>query len=623
MPRKKPERNKNPTAPLGDAVLDPDIRAEPEQQPLSEREKALKKRAYELFDHFYDELRPEREEMYDARKMRQLRQDQKSPTAPASNTLNSCIDNAIADQVDNMPEARMAPEREETAASAEELTDVVSYVLYHAGWPGKYQKIMEDTIVTGTGVAQVFWDDELEDGEGMVSVCMWHPEDFYPDPRYENLQDGRGCFKVTRTTVAWVEEHYPDAKGYVSADRYAADYEIQPNVPDGDQETTLLEFWYKRYDARRKRTHVHMALLAGRALLFSSETGYGAENKDEYKEGVYAHGQYPFAMFKYRDVFRKPFGTGMIHDYRETQHAIDRCLKYIDDNARQSSVQRHFIRRGSGINPEDIADYRKAIIEWDGADIREVLQTVQANPLNGQVYQIMQYMVDTMKQDSGQNQFSRGEGGLGVTAASAIQSLIEAGGKLTRWHTEQFKDAFREMVEQIIWVLSEYMSEGRKLRIVGGWDNTENMLDRFIELSAPRAEGDALKKPAYSVRVQVQKNNPLQNQAHNEFVQQVTQVCAQYGQPLAPEVVIRLMRDVPNKTAILKAVTENGTMHTQMQQMQAQIEQLTQQLAAKQAVIDADARAMGTPSIAAGMGEAPDYTAMLEQGTPETGKENI
>ena len=616
MPRKKPERNKNPTVPLGDAIVDINARADPEAQPLSDREKELVRRAYALFDHFYDKLREEHEEMYDARRMRQLKQEQQSRTSPPSNTLNSCIDNAIADQVDNMPEARMAPEREETAQSAEELTDVVSYVLYHAGWPGQYQKIMEDTVVTGTGIAQVFWDDDLEDGEGMVSVSMWHPEDFYPDPRYENLQDGRGCFKVTRTTVAWIEEHYPDAKGYVGGDAYNTDYEPQPDVPDGDIETTLLEFWYKRYDAAKRKTRVHMALLAGRALLFSSETGFGAEKKDEYKEGVYAHGQYPFVMFKYRDVFRKPFGTGMIHDYRETQYAIDRCLKFIDDNARQSSKQKHFVRRGSGINIDDIANYDKEIIEWDGSDIREVLQTVQANPLNGQVYQIMQYMVDTMKQDSGQNQFSRGEGGLGVTAASAIQSLIEAGGKLTRWHTEQFKDAFREMIEQVVWVLSEYMVAGRKLRIVGGWDNTENMDGKFIELYAADYEGDKLKKPAYSVRVQVQKNNPLQNQAHNEFVQQVAQVCAQYGTPLPPDVVIRLMRDVPNKTAILKAVTQNGTMHQQLQQMQAQIQQMQQQIAGQQAVIESDAKALGTPSIAQGTPGTPDYSQMLAQQEP-------
>ena len=429
---------------------------------------------------------------------------------------------------------------------------------------------------------------------------------------YEDIQDGLGVFMATQTTVAWVEEHYPYVRGYVQGSQRGVQFEVSPtDAPDGDVRTTVLEFWYKRYDAKKRKNRVHMAQLAGGALLFSTETGYGIEGgRDEYREGVYAHGQYPFTLFRYRDVFRKPFGTGIIHDYKDTQHAIDRYQKYIDDNARESAIQRHFIRRGSGVNPEDLTNYGKRVIEWEGADIREVIHTIQASPLNNQVFQTMQYLVDTMKQDSGQNQFNRGEGGLGVTAASAIQSLIEAGGKITRWHTETFKDSFREMVEQVIWVLSEYMPADRKLRIVGGWDNTENMEGRFIELTAPKYEGDEMLRPAYFVRVQVQKNNPLQNQAHNEFVQNVAQVCAQFGNPLPPEIVVRLMRDVPNKTAILKAINESGTMHQQLAQLQAQLEDAQNQIAGRDAVIESQNRALGTPSIAQG---ATDYGLLTEQ----------
>lgn len=547
-------------------------------QPISAQERRLLKRGYELFDFFSDRLREEHEQMRQARMMRQRKQTERSLTAPGSNTLNSCVDNMIADQTDNMPEAKMVPEREETAKSAEEMSDVVSFVLYHAGWPGKYQMLMEDTVVTGTGVAEVFWDDDMEDGAGMVNVIAWHPEDFYPDPMYENIQDGRGCFKVTHTTVAWVEEHYPQARGYVVEDVYAnQDEETQFDAPDGDAKTTLIEFWYKRYDAKKRRTHVHMAQFAGRALLYSTETGFGVPGgKETYREGVYAHGQYPFTMFKYRDVWRRPFGTGLIHDYRETQNAIDRYAKYIDDNARESSIQRHFVRRGSGIRVEDVADLRKTIIEWEGSDIREVMQTVQAQPLNGQVYQMMQYLADTMKQDCGQNQFARGEGGLSVTAGTAIHALQEAGNKITRWHTERFKDAFREMIEQILWVLSEYLEPGRKIRIVGGWDSTGNMRERIIELVAPAAEGDALPRPAYTVRVQVQRNNPSQIQADNEFLMQVVQICAQYGTPLPPEAVIRLMEGYRTKSSILKAVDENSQTQQRLAEMQAQLEALGQ-----------------------------------------------
>lgn len=590
------------------------------EQPLTQEQRALVERGYALFRFFYDRHRKEHQEMHEARLIRQLRQDGRAQTAPQSTALSSSIDNVIADQIDNMPEAMLVPEREETARSAEEMTDIVGYVMYQAGWPGKYQKLMEDAAVVGTGIAEVFWDEDADDGEGMVNVQVWHPEDFYPDPQYENIQDGRAVFKATHTTVAWVEEHYPEARGYVNEDEYTRQGEQAAiEAPEGDKKVTLIEYWYKRYDAKKRRYRVHMAQLAGGALLYSTETDYGVEREGEYKEGVYAHGQYPFTFYKYRDVYGRPFGTGLVHDYKDTQNAIDRYQKYIDDNARQSSVQRTYIRKNCGVNAEDVADLSKTIIEWDGNDIREVMQTTQATPLNGQVYQMMVYLSDSMKQDSGQNQFTRGEGGLGVTAATAIQALQEAGGKITRWHTEQFKDAFREMIEQVLWVLSEYMEPGRKMRIVGGWDSSGNMQDRLVELIAPRAEGDKLPKPAYNVRVQVQKNNPLALQAFNELLTQAAQVCAQYGEPLPPETFIRLLQGYPNKSSVLKAVEANSKQKQQMQQMQAQLEQMQGELAQQRKANASYKKALQTPGGGAAQAQqSPDYAGTFEQSGGET-----
>ena len=203
---------------------------------------------------------------------------------------------------------------------------------------------------------------------------------------------------------------------------------------------------------------------------------------------------------------------------------------------------------------------------------------MQAQPLSGQVYEMMTYLADSMKQDCGQNQFTRGEAGLGVTAASAIEALQNAGNKITRWHTEIFKDAFREMVEQIIWVLSEYLEPGRTLRIVGGWDSTGRMLDRLVTLIAPGAEGAGLMRPAYAVRVQVQKNNPLQIQADNEFLQQVVEVCAKAGQPMPPETVVRLMEGYRTKNSVLAALEENSRTAQLIAQLQAENEALRREV---------------------------------------------
>ena len=605
--------------PAGDIrLLEQDIA--PESQPLTEEGKQLVLRAYELFEDFRQKLVDDHSEMQDARLTYELRQAERAMHAPQSSTLLSCIDNVVADQLDNMPEAKMLPEREDTANAAEEIADIVAYILYHADWPKRYRHIVEDAVVTGTGIAQVFWDDDLEDGEGMVNVSSIHPEDFYPDPAYEDIQDGRGIFVATRVTVAWVMEHYPEAGPYVEPDQSTVTNEyVDPRYQNelGDASTILLEFWYRKYDAKKRKYRVHKAILAGHALLYSTELSFGGPSKDEYRQGVYAHGQYPFVMYKYRDVFRKPFGTGMVHDYREQQDAIDRYLKYIDDNARASAKPKTYVRKSAGINTEDIADYSKDYVEFEGSDIRAVMQTVQADPLNGQVYQIMNYLVDTMKQDCGQNQFTRGEGGLGVTAASAIQALQEAGSKITRMRTESFKESFKMMVEQIIWVMSEYLTADRKFMIVGGWDSTGNMQQRLIQLLAPPMEGDELKKPAYAVQVQVQKRNPLQIQVDNEFLSQCAQICAQAGSPLPPEAVIGLMEGYRTKSSVLKVVQQNSIVQQQIQQLTVQVEQLTQELETKNKIIENDSKVMGTPSIMQrlqeqGMGQQPNYEGLTD-----------
>ena len=98
------------------------------EQPMSAKERELLRRGYALFEHFHEQLREEHEEMRAAREMRALRQDERSRTSPTMSTLNSCVDNVVADQIDNMPQAMMIPEREETMQSAEEMTDGGGYV---------------------------------------------------------------------------------------------------------------------------------------------------------------------------------------------------------------------------------------------------------------------------------------------------------------------------------------------------------------------------------------------------------------------------------------------------------------------------------------------------------------
>ena len=105
----------------------------------------------------------------------------------------------------------------------------------------------------------------------------------------------------------------PQAKGYVAGDRYARADEDDAQTPEGDTRGDAAGILMKKYDAQAKKTRVHMAQVAGAGA--AVQHGDGLRRGEQIPEGLYAHGEYPFVLYKYRDAWREPFGTGLIYDY--------------------------------------------------------------------------------------------------------------------------------------------------------------------------------------------------------------------------------------------------------------------------------------------------------------------
>ena len=582
-----------------------------EEQPLTEREREIVRRGRKLFRIFWNEGMERRAEYRKFRDIRRLKDDElQNQTAPRINVLNSTIDTIIADQMDNPLEAVMIPEREETVRDAEIMTDVVRYCLDRCAWDAEYEKIMEDVAVLGTAYAEVSWDEEAEGGSGLAVARHVRTETVYTDPAYADIQDGRAAFKCVWTTREWVEEHFPECAKYDLHDEYTAEGDGQKFRIDAqdDEPVMVMDYWYRRYNRELKRYETHLAKMCGRTLLYLSE------REDDKKDGVYGHGMYPFAVFTYRKDPEKPGGRGLMDDYADQWRAICRYSKYIDDNARLTSRPRYMYREGD--NVEDLADVTRDLIPVQNLN-EEHLRRIETPSLNGSTFTYMQFLIETMKQDSGQNQFTRGEGGMGITAASAIQALQEAGGKTARMHTAGYKETFRKMIEQMIWVLSDYLDERRVLLVTGGEEQQELRQVELRPVGGEARQNGRIPKPPYVARVQVQKKNPLQIQADNQFVLQMAEISGQAGRPMAPTAVLRLLRGVNGKGEIMRALEEADAVMQQMQQLQAQVEQMTEQLkqeterAALQKRVIAEQNAKLTEQRTPSQTNAPGYS-MLE-----------
>ena len=253
---------------------------------------------------------------------------------------------------------------------------------------------------------------------------------------------------------------------------------------------------------------------------------------------------------------------------------VNRYASYIDMNLRMASKGRLLVDRNAGIDKNALLDWETDVVEGDRIDA-SALQWMQTVPFTGAVTQQMLQLQTDIKQDSGQNQFTRGETAGGVTAASAISALQEAGGKITRLRTNVLNQGFKNIVEQVMWLISQYYDKNRVMYVTGKQEGTSGQ--REVKADPARLfgkqKGKHLPPPPYTVQVQVQRRNPLRQQAQNELFMQAYSMSAQAGQYFPLSALFELLH-VDGKERILPVLRENEVIQQQMAQMQAQLEQM-------------------------------------------------
>ncbi|MDO4355813.1 MAG: hypothetical protein Q4E13_04805 [Clostridia bacterium] len=490
-------------------------------------------------------------------------------------TLKSTVVNAIADQMDNMPEALVLPERLELNDVADELTDVMRFILAQNDYEQVHRRRVEDLFVTGTAILQVAWDPDMDGGHGNIAVIRWPVENFLWDPASADLDGARALFKVSWHPLSWFSAHYGEQGAKVHGEDHDYDEVGRPDAQEDsaadEEKALLLEYWYRTYDRQRRRYAVHCAHIAGGVLL-------------EHRQDVFGHGQYPFIVNTYSAIEGMPVGEGMVQELAPMMRYVNRYAHYIDENLRMASKARMLVSESAQVDLAALTDWQNDVITGKRID-EDSVRWLQSRPFGATAAQQMLQMQTDMKQDSGQNQFTRGEIAGGVTAASAISALQEAGGKMTRLYTAVLNYGFRQMAVQILWLVNQFYGEER-VRLITGRDGVareiqisanhlmgrdlpprlppeveqrlyELPLEQQVEVvrhTAPQP-GGVLPPPPYSVQVQVQKRNPLRVQAQNELMIQAFHMAAEAGQPFGTDVLFEMM-NVDGKEQILAALRQ-------------------------------------------------------------------
>ena len=548
-----------------------------EEQVLSEEDQELLDLIYSRLDIFEQQNKPYHDKARDCRKIMHMDDPYQDDIKTIKNnnkrtlqlqTLKSTLNNVVADQMLSMPEAKLVPETPDMQEAADDLQDMVHYVVYCANnFEHTHYRRCEDFYGTGTAVTETAWDQDMNYGKGEIALIRWPIEAFLWDPTVENIQDARAVMKASWHPLSFFRAHWPDEGRFVQADENTHNNvglpdEQESSHQDDEKRALLIEYWWREYNAKTRRYTINVAYAAGHALLDKTLD-------------VYDHGKYPFTIDVHDTIEGALPGAGLVEELAPMMRYINRYAAYCDMNARKSSKGRLLVRRSAGIDKEALTDWENDIIEGDSIQPDSIVW-MQNQPFNGTITQLLTMMQSDLKADSGANQFTRGETTGGIVSGKAINSLIQAGGKIASMRTENLKYGFKDMVEQIIWLMSQFYEDDRIMMITGR--KTPIKVDSK-KLFGKKSKG--VNPPPYTVQIEVSSRDPQRIANQNQMFMEAFTMSAQ-AQQLFPLSSLFRMLNLDGKDKILPVIEANEHYMEQMQMLQQQLQQAQEQMAMMQ-----------------------------------------
>ena len=191
--------------------------------------------------------------------------------------------------------------------------------------------------------------------------------------------------------------------------------------------------------------------------------------------GFYDHGKYPVVFDTLFVTENSPAGFGYVDVMKGCQTTIDKISVALERNALMGETPRFFISDSAGINEEEYADWSRPFIHTTGRIDDQTLKQVSIDNISANVLEFLNFKVNELKETSGNRDFVQGATNYGVTAASAILALQEAGNNLSR---DMIKSAFRaysNICYLILELVRQFYTEPRSFRITG-----KGGADRYI-----------------------------------------------------------------------------------------------------------------------------------------------
>ena len=491
---------------------------------------------------------------------------------PTSAWLFNSIANKHADAMDNYPEPSVLPRAMDDDEVSKQLSSILPVVLEQNDYEQVYSDAWWYKLKTGTGVKGVFWNQRKNNGLGDIDIRKLDILNLFWEPGITDIQKSRNVFHVELVDTDLLQQRFPNVK--IQGGEQGLD--IGKYVYDDDVDTSeksIVVDWYYKLELDGREI-VHLCKYVNDTVLYASE------NDPELAEsGYYDHGQYPFVFDTLFVEEGTPAGFGYIDIMKDPQLYIDKMGQAIMTNAILASKKRWFIRQDGAVNEEEFADTSKPFIHVSTNLGEDSLREWDTKPLPETYVNMMQQKIDELKETSGNRDFSQGATSSGVTAASAIAALQEAGSKLSRDMLKSTYRAFTRECYLVIELMRQFYDAPRCFRITGEQGYRFEQFDN----SGLRAQSQGIefgvdlgfRKPEFDIKVTAAKKSAYSRLAQNEMALQFFGLGFFNPQMSDQALACLSMMDIEGKDKLMERIQANGTMYQMIQQLQQQLLQLS------------------------------------------------
>ena len=466
-----------------------------------------------------------------------------------------------ADMIESYPEPAVLPREEMDTETAKTLTSILPVVLEQNGYDEVYDDLAWDKNKIGTAVTAVYWDASKHNGLGDISICQADILNLFWEPGVTDLQKSQNVFYVQTYDKRELVGKYPQLEGKnLDGPLTLARYEYEDSIDLTDK--ALVVDWYYRTEQNGRRT-LHYCKYVNDQVLYASE-----DDPDAAETGWYQDGDYPFvidALFPGKGTIA---GKGYIDIGKGAQESIDLLDQACVMNALAGAIPRYMSTNDSGVNEEEMLDFRRPVVHVEGSLTENTWRTIDAPNLSGVHAQMLQNKIEELKQITGNQDVTNGASG-GVTAASAIAALQESAGRSSRDGIRGTWRAYSRMIRMVISRMAQFYDAPRTFRILGEQSQAE-----YVQFSnqglQPKMTLDqmglfqGMRMPEFDISVSAQKQNAYSKMATNELALQLLNAGVFNPEMADQSAMLLYMMDFPRRDELLQKVQQNGMLMQQM-----------------------------------------------------------